>query len=111
MNWTVENGKIKADGKDQDFAEYLWTLETAGDDLFATRKLIVDERRIPALKRLGFGSEKERELAAVRGSIGQPERVQLAANRIPCVPEQYKAEVGKWLRSAGQAKIADYLKV
>lgn len=111
MNWTVENGKIMADGKQQDFATYLWTLEPAGDDLFATRKLIIGETRLPALNRLSFGPSRESEIIAIRRSIGKAERVQLAANRVPCVPELYRAEVGKWLRGGGQTKIATFLGV
>jgi hypothetical protein len=108
--WTIENGKILFEGREQDSAEYLWTLlKPEGESLSASRRLIIDEKRLPILKRLGFGSERAAALAALRRAFGHEEIVPLILEQKPVVPEHYKAEVGRWLRSAKQEKMAAFL--
>lgn len=110
INWEIKNGYILADGEIQDSAIYIWSLEYGKeDDLFANKNLIVDERRLPVLKRLGFGDMEKRtkELNILKGKFNT--RIQLASNRIPCIPDEFKKEIKEWLHKSKEDELLNYL--
>ena len=110
MDWTIVKGKIQADGKDQDFATYLWTLRSVGQDVNIERKLILNEKRLPAVQRLGFGSAREQALISARKALGQAEVIALIRDAKPCdIPPAYQKEIGKELRKMDASKLANFL--
>jgi hypothetical protein len=111
MEWTVRNNKIQADGVDQAAAVYLWTLQNTdnGNGISLERKLILDFKRMPAVARLGFGTERTQAEIEARRAIGYPETIPLVVNRQPVPITQYREEITRELRKGGAQKLVEFL--
>ena len=110
MEWTIDHGKITADGTIQDAATSLWTLRPQGTDVAIERQTLLDARRLPAIQRLSFGTARDQALADARRAIGQPETIALVVDGVACtVPPQYRAEIADALRKGGASKLVQFL--